>query len=151
LDPFQQTDSVNYLVDATYNKAGAMLTETYPVVPGAADRRTVSYTFDMAGRLSALASAATTYAPAASVGSISYAAHGGLASETLGNNLIHGLVYNNRRQPTQIKLGTAALPTSVLNLTYNYGTTTNNGNVLSLTYAGGGLDRDAGRKKKSRD
>ena len=26
-----------------------MLTETYPAVPGAADRRTVSYTFDAAG------------------------------------------------------------------------------------------------------
>jgi RHS repeat-associated protein len=135
----QQTDSVNYLTDATYNKAGAMLTETYPVVPGAADRRTVNYTFDTAGRLSALASAATTYAPAASVSSISYAPHGALASETLGNNLIHALVYNNRLQPTQIKLGTAALPTSVLSLTYNYGTTANNGNVLSTTYAGGGL------------
>jgi RHS repeat-associated protein len=135
----QRTDSVNYLVDATYNKAGSLTTETYPVVPGASDRRTVSYTLDLAGRLASLTSLATTYAPAASISTVSYAPHGGLTSETFGNNLIHAQTYNNRLQPTQIKLGTAASPTSVMNLTYNYGTTTNNGNVQSITYAGGGL------------
>ena len=136
---YQRTDSVNYLVEATYNTAGAMLTEKYPAVPGAADRRTVSYASDGAGRLASLSSLATTYAPAASVTSVSYAPHGALASETLGSNLIHAQTYNNRLQPTAIKLGTAALPTSVVNLTYNYGTTTNNGNLQSISYAGGGL------------
>jgi hypothetical protein len=33
-------------------------------------------------------------------------------------------------------------------LSYNYGTTMNNGNVLSTTYAGGGLDRDARTQKE---
>lgn len=129
----QQTDSVNHLVEATYNKAGAMTSETYPQVPGYTGRRTVSYSFDTAGRLSSLNTAATTYAAAASVSNIGYAAHGGLASETLGSNLIHALTYNNRLQPTQIKLGTTAAPTSILNLSYNYGTTANNGNVLDAT------------------
>jgi RHS repeat-associated protein len=129
----QQTDSVNYLVEAAYNKAGAMTGETYPQVPGHSGRRTVSYSFDMAGRLSSLTTAATTYAAAASLTGISYAPHGGLASETLGNNLVHALIYNNRLQPTQFKLGTTAAPTSVLNLSYNYGTTANNGNVLDVT------------------
>ena len=129
----QRTDSINYLSDAAYNKAGAVTTETYPSVPGATGRRTVTNSYDGAGRLSALTSPATTYAPGASLTGVSYAAHGGLLSETLGNNLVHAVAYNNRLQPTQIKLGTIAAPTSVLNLTYSYGTTANNGNALSVT------------------
>lgn len=130
----QRTDSVNYLSEATYNKAGSMLTETYPAVPGAADRRTVAYGFDAAGRLSSVDTDPTTYSAAgAGVSGISYTAHGALLSETLGNNLIHAQTYNSRLQTTQIKLGTAAAQTSVLNLTYGYGTTSNNGNLLDAT------------------
>nr|MDQ3804573.1 hypothetical protein [Acidobacteriota bacterium] len=135
----QQTDGVNYLAEAAYNLAGAVASETYPAAPGAADRRTVSYSYDNAGRLSALNSPATTYAAAVSATAIGYNSHGGLKTETFGNGLVHTVVYNNRLQPTQIRLGTAASPSSVLGLTYNYGTTTNNGNVLSVAYAGGGL------------
>jgi RHS repeat-associated protein len=36
-------------------------------------------------------------------------------------------------------LGTNGSPTSILDLSYSYGTTGNNGNVQSITYAGGGL------------
>jgi len=135
----QQTDSVNYLVEASYNVSGAMTSETYPSVPGASDRRTVSYSFDTAGRLSSLSSTATSYAPAASVSSISYASHGGLSSETYGNSLIHAATYNTRLQTSEIKLGTSGNSTSVLDLTYSYVTTSNNGNLQSYTYSGGGL------------
>lgn len=127
----QQTDSVNYKVDATYNLASGLASETYPSVPGAGDRRTVTYTPDAAGRLASLGSNATTYAAAASLSGILYKPHGGLETETLGNSLIHQQVYNSRLQATAIKLGTSGNPTSVLNLTYDYGTTDNNGNVKS--------------------
>jgi RHS repeat-associated protein len=132
----QRTDSINYLSEATYNSAGATLTETYPTVPGHTNRRTINYSYDGAGRLFELTTAATTYsaAGAANVGSVTYAPHGDLAGETLGNNLVHGVTYNNRLQTSQIKLGTSAAPTSVLNLTYNYGTTSNNGNVVDITH-----------------
>ena len=136
---YQQTDSVNYLMEATYNLANGLASETYPSVPGASDRRTVSFAYDGAGRSSSLSSSATSYGPAASVSSISYAAHNGLTSETYGNNLIHAVSYNNRLQPNEIKLGTSSNSTSVLDLTYSYGTTSNNGNVLSVSYSGGGL------------
>jgi len=86
-----------------------------------------------------LNSLATSYAPGASVANIGYASHSGLKSETYGNGLIHAVNYNNRLQPTEIKLGTGGAPTSVVGLTYNYGTTTNNGNMLSIGYSGGGL------------
>jgi RHS repeat-associated protein len=112
-----------------------MLTETYPAVPGHTQRRTINYSFDGAGRLSSLTTAATTYAPNgdASVTGILYTPHGALDKETLGNNLVHDVNYNGRLQPYQIRLGTAASPTSVLNLAYNYGTTANNGNLLDVT------------------
>ena len=129
----QRTDSVNYLSEATYDRAGSVLTETYPVVPGATGRRTVTYSFDGAGRLSALDTDPTTYAAGAGVTAVSYTAHGALDKETLGNGLVHDLTYNARLQPTQIKLGTAAAPTSALSLTYSYGTSANNGNVLEAT------------------
>ena len=136
---YQQTDGVNYLTEATYYLNSAMATETYPSVPGASDRRTVSYSLDSAARLSSLSSSATTYAPAASVSSIAYAPHRALISETYGNGLIHAVTYNNRLQPNEIKLGTSGSPTSIVDLTYSYGTTTNNGNVQSIGYSGGGL------------
>jgi RHS repeat-associated protein len=136
---YQRTDSINYLVEATYYANSALHTQTYPAVPGAGDRRTMIYTNDAAGRLGSLSSSATTYAPAASVSTIGYAAHNALNTETYGNGLIHAVDYNNRLQPTQIKLGTSGSPTSVVSLGYNYGTTNNNGNVLTHTYSGGGL------------
>jgi hypothetical protein len=80
---FQQTDNVNYQVDASYNLASAMTSQTYPGTGG--NRRSVSYSFDTAGRLSSLTSNATSYSAAASVSSISYSAHGALSSQTLGN------------------------------------------------------------------
>ncbi|HEV8589320.1 MAG TPA: RHS repeat-associated core domain-containing protein [Pyrinomonadaceae bacterium] len=135
---YQQTDSVNYLVEAVYAPWG-MTSETYPAVPGSGDRRTVTYTPDSAGRLASLNSNATTYAPAASVSSIGYASSNALNTETYGNSLVHAISYNNRLQPTEIKLGTIGNPTSILSLAYNYGTANNNGNVQSLTYNGGGL------------
>lgn len=136
---YQRTDSVNYLVEASYSLNSSMLTQTYPAVPGAADRRVVSYTNDAVGRLSSLNTSATSYAPAAGVSSIGYASHSALSTETYSNGLIHAIDYNNRLQPTQIRLGTSGNPTSVISLGYTYGTTNNNGNVLTHTYSGGGL------------
>jgi RHS repeat-associated protein len=136
---YQRTDSVDYLVEASYYADGSVQNVTYPAVPGAGDRRIVSYTNDSAGRTASLSSSATSYAPAASVSSIGYASHNALATQTYGNSLIHAISYNNRLQPTEIKLGTSAVPTSIIDLVYSYGTTNNNGNVQSIAYSGGGL------------
>jgi len=90
LRKYQQTDSVNYLTEASYS-VSFMTSETYPSVPGAGDRRTVTYTTDAAGRLASVNSNGTTYAPAASVSSIGYASHNALNTETYGNSLIHAV------------------------------------------------------------
>jgi len=42
-------------------------------------------------------------------------------------------------QANEIKSGTSGAPTSVIDLTYTYGTTNNNGNLQSIGYSGGGL------------
>ena len=139
LRQYQQTDSVNYLVEATYYVNGSIQNETYPSVPGFGDRRVINYLNDAAGRLASLTSIATSYSSAASVSGISYSPHQAIIAETYGNNLIHAINFNSRLQPYEIKLGTSGAPTSVIDLNYNYGTTNNNGNVLSLTYSGGGL------------
>lgn len=139
LRQIQQTDSTNYLVEASYNLTGSMATETYPAVPGAADRRVITFSYDSSARLSALNSNATSYAPAASVSGISYGPHNSLISETYGNSLIHAVTFNSRLQPNEIKLGTSGAPTSVVGLTYNYGSSNNNGNLQSVSYSGGGL------------
>ena len=136
---YQRTDSVNYLVEASYFANSSIQSLTYPSVPGAGDRRVVNYTNDSAGRTASVNSPARTYSPAASVSSISYAPHNGLSSQTLGNNLINAVSYNNRFQATEIKLGTSGSPSSIIDLDYTYGTTTNNGNVQSIAYSGGGL------------
>ena len=139
LRQIQQTDGVNYLVEASYLISSVPQIETYPSVPGSADRRVVTYGHDSAGRLSFLNSNSTSYAPGASVSSIGYAAHGALNTETYGNSLIHAINFNSRLQVNEIKLGSSGNPTSLLDLTYNYGTTNDNGNVQSLSYVGGGL------------
>jgi RHS repeat-associated protein len=118
----QQTDGTNYEVNATYNRAGAMLTETYPAAAPATTRRVVTHTFDGAGRLASLSTAG------AGVTGIQYASHGALSQETYGT-LIHKIGYNERLQPTSIQLGTSISPGSKLDLVYEYGTTTNNGNL----------------------
>lgn len=136
---YQQTDSVNYLTEASYFAGRNVQSETYPSVPGFGDRRTVSYSCDSAGRLASLNSNATSYAAAASVSNIGYSSHNALSTETYGNNLVHAITYNNRLQPIEVKLGTSGNPTSIVSLAYSYGTTNNNGNVQSHTYNGSGL------------
>jgi hypothetical protein len=51
----------------------------------------------------------------------------------LGNGLWEGVKFNNRFQTTELTLGTSASNGNRLKLEYDYGTTTNNGNVRSQT------------------
>ncbi|PYT00375.1 MAG: hypothetical protein DMF63_07330 [Acidobacteria bacterium] len=51
----------------------------------------------------------------------------------LGNGRWESTTFNSRLQPTQIALGTTQAATNLLDLDFAYGTTANNGNVLSQT------------------
>ncbi len=94
----------------------------------------VAYEYDATGRPKAVGKntvRATNYA-----GEMSYAAHGGIKALKLGNGLYESWGYNARMQPTAIRLGTEASGTQradKLSLSFAYGTTSNNGNVLSQT------------------
>ena len=106
---------------------------------GSADRRVVSYDYDVAGRQASVSAPATGYAAGAGVTVNAYAAHGAPAQQTYGNGLVHSVSYNSRVQPSEIKLGTSGSPASLPHLTYDYGSINNNGDVLGVSYAGGGI------------
>jgi RHS repeat-associated protein len=89
-----------------YNLASGMTSITYP------SGRTVTQAFDTAGRVSGIPGYASP---------ISYEAHGGITSLTLGNQLIENWTYNpERMQPEMIQLGTSGNPASLVTLETSY-------------------------------
>jgi RHS repeat-associated protein len=109
----QTTGDDAYTFGYAYNVDDSLSSMTYP-----SGTRTVSYSYDKAGRMTAAGNYATN---------IEYEAHGGVESLTLGNGLVETRDYNNRLQPLTIAAR------SLLTLTYGYGTTNNNGNIMSQT------------------
>ena len=65
--------------------------------------------------------------------SFTYNPAGAVTSMQLGNGRWESTVFNSRLQPTQIALGTVQGGTDKLDLDFTYGTTANNGNVLTQT------------------
>jgi RHS repeat-associated protein len=138
----QQTDSVNYPITATYNRASAMLSETYP------SNRTVNYAYEAAGRLSEVKLTGTSWSYASQ---FSYTPHGAVEKLKLGNGLWEQMSFNSRLQLNEIKLGTDTASDSIFKLHYLYGTvnnpndpdgsivaTQNNGNLGRIKYTIGG-------------
>lgn len=128
----QTVDSVDYVMTYTYNLAGIMTSQVYP------SGRVVSCEYDEAGRLAGVKNSASGiyYAGGAasdSVNRIQYAPHGEVSKMRLGNALWEHKNFNSRLQTEQIGLGTSSTNSSVLQLDYNYGTSTNNGNLQSQT------------------
>ena len=98
----QQIDSNNYAVQATYNRASAMMGETYP------SAQTVSYGYDLTGRLTSFSGtlgtgATTTYASVTQFNAASQ-----IERETYGMStpLYLKQAYNNRLQLVDTRLGT---------------------------------------------
>ena len=71
------------------------------------------------------------YRPYAS--NFAYNAAGAVTSMRLGNGKFENTAFNSRLQPIQIGLGSSVSDHGLLKLDYTYGTTNNNGNVLSQT------------------
>ncbi|HKO42112.1 MAG TPA: hypothetical protein VJU84_02390, partial [Pyrinomonadaceae bacterium] len=134
----QVTDGQVYSIAHRYNRAGNLVSITYP------SGRIVTTEYDLAGRMAGVQhqQSGTYYAGGAATDAsnrMQYAAHGGSSVMKLGNGLWEHTNFNTRLQPTEIGLGTSSTSSGTLGLTYDYGTTNNNGNVLSVSYAGGGL------------
>ena len=133
----QVTDGQTYSMSYGYNRA-SQTSITYP------SGRVITTEYDPAGRPAGSKDqqSSSYYAGAAATDTtnrLQYAPHGAVSVMRLGNGLWEHMDYNSRLQPTLIGLGTSSTDSSTLGLTYNYGTTNNNGNLQTLTYAGGGL------------
>jgi RHS repeat-associated protein len=123
----QTTDGTIYPeMEYQYNLSGALVEQKYP------SGRVVKNVLDNEGDLSLVQSKKNsgsgywTYA-----NSFTYTAAGAVSSMQLGNGKWESTQFNSRLQPTQIALGTVKNGTDKLKLDYSYGTTQNNGNVLS--------------------
>jgi RHS repeat-associated protein len=134
----QVTDGQTYSMSYGYNRADHQTSTTYP------SGRVIKNEYDLAGRLVGVREHATGsyYAGAVSTDEtnrVKYAPHGSVKAMKLGNGLWEHTDFNSRMQPTLIGLGTSSTDSSTLGLSYSYGTTNNNGNVLSASYSGSGL------------
>ncbi len=136
----QTTDGEDYVTNYAYNLSGALVEQTYP------SGRKVKNVLDNNGDLSMTQSArcldstpGTNATCTSQAGLWNYAknftynAAGAVTSMQLGNNRWESTQFNSRLQPTQIGLGLTPGATNLLKLDYSYGTTANNGNVVSQT------------------
>lgn len=128
-----------YTLSYTYKPAG-LDTVTYP------SGRAVSYGYDSAGRVSSVSGvlgSTTTHYTGSSP--IAYAAHGGISEMSLGNTKYEETCFNSRLRAVRIRLGGAAgggtctiVRTDLWILILGYGSTNNNGNLLTQTITGPG-------------
>jgi len=123
-----------------YNLSGAMIEQQYP------SGRKVQNTLDSNGDLAMVGSGKCLDGVVATTGTctnragiwgyagnFTYNASGAVTSMQLGNGRWESTKFNTRLQPVEIALGTVQNGTDKLKLAYSYGTTANNGNVLSQT------------------
>jgi RHS repeat-associated protein len=143
----QRQGTLNYATAYFYNRAGAVTREDR----GNPARRRNLMSYDESGRLISIQTGAFSglgFVFSNLVRDISYTPFGGLQSETYGNGLIHSMGYNNRLQPTEIRLGRPDNLESVFTIYNIYGTaqdvngqdaeiasTLNNGNIARIKYS----------------
>ena len=124
----QTTDGTAYTTGYTYNLSGALDEETYP--SGCVVKNILNQNGDLA-IVESKKNAGVGYFNYAK--NFTYTAAGAVSSMQLGNGRWETALYNNRLQVTQITLGTTPNATDKLKLNFDYGSTTNNGNVQSQT------------------
>jgi RHS repeat-associated protein len=131
----QRQGTSNYVTTYVYNLAGSVTREDRG---NPARRRNWMY-YDEAGRLMSMQSGifnANGFEPHDLVLDINYTPFGALQSETYGNGLIHSMAYNERHQPTEIRLGRSDNLESVFRIGYIHGTANNvNGQDPEITLA----------------
>jgi RHS repeat-associated protein len=120
--------SKDYAFSYEYNRTGALTREVYP------SGKVILTEYDPAGRIAAVKKEGSDYYVGAmatdATNRIQYSAHGAIKAMKLGNGLWEHTSFNGRLQPIQIGLGSSS-SSSTLRLDYAYGTSNNNGNVLS--------------------
>jgi YD repeat-containing protein len=115
-----------------YDLAGNMTKEVYP------SGKEVRMVYDAVGRLNSVSRYVSGALDKTYASQFSYGAHGAPSQVKLGNNLWEHTNFNSRLQPERIGLGNSPGSISVVAFDYTYGTTNNNGNVLTQTIRVGG-------------
>ena len=128
----QTTDGTGYTMSYVYNLAGQITSQTYP------SGRVVATEFDTSGRIAGVRNQGSINyyaggAPSDATNRIEYSAAGAAKRVKFGNGLWEHTEFNSRLQITEIGLGTTSGGNDRLRLNYDYGTTNNNGNLLSHT------------------
>jgi RHS repeat-associated protein len=125
----QRMGSSNYVTRYTYNLADSVLTEKRRNARDDNDIIRINSIYDAAGRLTWIGTSFTPFLSESILAKdITYTPFGGLQSEKYGNGLIHSRGYNNRLQPTEIRLGQHNNLESIFSI-YNIYGTANNPNV----------------------
>lgn len=89
----QTVGADTYTLGYGYNHAGQLTSQSYP------SGRTLTYSYDDAGRAAGLADATRTY-----LSGLSYGAHGGVESETFGSGAVRTFDFNERLQLEEMSL-----------------------------------------------
>lgn len=99
----QQTGGINYQTSANYNNGGELTAETYP------SGRTVSYSYDQAGRTSSVSGTLGDGSSRTYSSGIIYSSLGGLSKEQFGTDtaVYNKLFYNVRGQLSEIRDSTS--------------------------------------------
>jgi RHS repeat-associated protein len=122
----------SYPISYTYDLAGNMRSQIYP------SGRVITINYDPANRVIILGGQKAAEQPTTYASQITYTAHEVVKQMKLGNGLWEHTDSNNRLQLKEIGLGTSAADSSKLKLEFGYGTTNNNGNVLTQKITIGG-------------
>ena len=124
----EATGGGTYNFSYGYNLAGALTSEGYP------SGRTITTGYDGANRATTVAGRLNGGAQTNYVTSVSYWPHGAPESFVYGNNLYGANYFNSRLQISGITAAVGGSPYEYEFLEYpiQYGSTNNNGNVLSI-------------------
>jgi RHS repeat-associated protein len=121
-----------YIFKYAYNTAGGLEQTTYP------SGRAITSCSDSGNHIARVfGSTGTNYAGDSGT-RISYFANGSLNQMKLGNLLVETWLLNHRSQPQSMTL-VPPTGSALRTLTFDYGTTTNNGNLLSQSISGSGI------------
>jgi|GEM_PF-390263 len=135
----QQTGGINYPISAAYNAAGALTSETYP------SNRTVSYSYDSAGRANSVTGTLGDDTSRSYATGISYSSFGSLKQEQYGTTtpIYNKLFYNSRGQLSEIRESTTPNDTS-----WNRGAIINQYSFQCWGAACSGTDNNGNLKKQ---
>jgi len=120
----QRQGTANYATAYFYNLEDAVTREDR----GSPARRRTQMFYDEAGSLSIMQTGPYSFSGieyTKLVSEISYTPFGAVQSEKYGNGLIHSMGYNNRKQPTEIRLGRPDNLESIFRINNIFGTADN--------------------------